>query len=239
MSGAARNGLLRRPLAIKLLRDLGDPRSSPGSSRRRRSLLDSSTRTWSRSWTRGSTATPIHRHGARRGTHAPRGTRRGGSARFGASGRDHQRSGPALGFAHEHGVIHRDVKRSNVQLPPGGVKLVDMGSHSSCRPRALTATLTLRGTARYTSPEQARGDVLDSRADLYSLGCVLFEMLVGQPPFEGDLGALSYAHARCPAPRVRPHRPIGSARWTSSSPPRSRRISGRPPAERSRCADVS
>jgi serine/threonine protein kinase len=124
-------------------------------------------------------------------------------------------------------------------MPDGRVKLADMGIARLLSPEALTATLTLRGTPRYVSPEQARGDQVDSRADLYSLGCVLFEMLVGQPPFEGDLGALSYAHARCPAPRVRPHRPIGSARWTSSSPPRSRRISGRPPAERSRCADVS
>ncbi len=93
--------------------------------------------------------------------------------------------------------------KSNVLLPPGGVKLVDMGIARLLSPEALTATLTLRGTARYISPEQARGDAVDSRADLYSLGCVQFEMLVGRPPFEGDLSALSYAHAHTPAPRVR------------------------------------
>src|SRR5678816_2121914 len=71
------------------------------------------------------------------------------------------------------------------------------------RDRALTATLSVRGTARYISPEQVRGDRVDPRADLYSLGCVLFEMLTGRTPFEGDLSALSYAHTHTPAPRVR------------------------------------
>ncbi|MGH2659717.1 MAG: protein kinase domain-containing protein, partial [Actinomycetota bacterium] len=70
-------------------------------------------------------------------------------------------------------------------------------------PEALTATLSVRGTARYISPEQAGGDRVDNRADLYSLGCVLFEMLTGRTPFEGDLAALSYAHTHTPAPRVR------------------------------------
>jgi len=110
----------------------------------------------------------------------------------------------ALGFAHGHDVIHRDVKPSNVLLPPdGGVKLADMGIARLLTPEALTATLSVRGTARYISPEQARGDRVDRRADLYSLGCVLFEMLTGRTPFEGDLAALSYAHAHTPAPRVR------------------------------------
>jgi eukaryotic-like serine/threonine-protein kinase len=110
----------------------------------------------------------------------------------------------ALGFAHERAVIHRDVKPSNVLLPPGGgVKLADMGIARLLSPEALTATLSVRGTALYISPEQVRGDHVDSRADLYSLGCVLFEMLTGRTPFEGDLAALSYAHTHTPAPRVR------------------------------------
>ena len=110
----------------------------------------------------------------------------------------------ALGFAHGKAVIHRDVKPSNVLLPPdGGVKLADMGIARLLSPEALTATLSVRGTALYISPEQVRGDPIDRRADLYSLGCVLFEMLTGRTPFEGDLAALSYAHTHTPAPRVR------------------------------------
>jgi serine/threonine protein kinase len=110
----------------------------------------------------------------------------------------------ALGFAHGRAVIHRDVKPSNVLLPPGGgVKLADMGIARLLSPEALTATLSVRGTALYISPEQVRGDRVDRRADLYSLGCVLFEMLTGRTPFEGDLAALSYAHTHTPAPRVR------------------------------------
>jgi serine/threonine-protein kinase len=114
----------------------------------------------------------------------------------------------ALEFAHGKGVIHRDVKPSNVLLPPdGGVKLADMGIARLLSPEALTATLSVRGTAAYISPEQVRGDRVDSRADLYSLGCVLFEMLTGRTPFEGDLAALSYAHTHTPAPRVRSTNP--------------------------------
>jgi serine/threonine protein kinase len=110
----------------------------------------------------------------------------------------------ALGFAHEHGVIHRDLKPANVLfMSDGRMKLADMGIARLLSPEALTATLTLRGTPRYVSPEQARGDQVDSRADLYSLGCVLFEMLTGRTPFEGNLAALSYAHVHTPAPRVR------------------------------------
>jgi eukaryotic-like serine/threonine-protein kinase len=110
----------------------------------------------------------------------------------------------ALGFAHERAVIHRDVKPSNVLLPPdGGVKLADMGIARLLSPEALTATLSVRGTALYIAPEQVRGDRVDARTDLYSLGCVLFEMLTGRTPFEGDLAALSYAHTHTPAPRVR------------------------------------
>jgi eukaryotic-like serine/threonine-protein kinase len=110
----------------------------------------------------------------------------------------------ALGFAHGHGVIHRDMKPANVLfMSDGRVKLADMGIARLLSPEALTATITVRGTPRYISPEQARGDPVDSRADLYSLGCVLFEMLTGRTPFEGNLAALSYAHVNTPAPRVR------------------------------------
>lgn len=110
----------------------------------------------------------------------------------------------ALGFAHGRGIVHRDVKPSNVLLPEdGGVKLVDLGIARLLSREALTLTLTVLGTARYMSPEQARGDRVDGRSDLYSLGCVLFEMLTGRTPFEGSPMALSYAHTNTPPPRVR------------------------------------
>jgi serine/threonine protein kinase len=83
------------------------------------------------------------------------------------------------------------------------VKLADMGIAQLLSPEALTATLSVRGTAAYISPEQSRGDPVDPRADLYSLGCVLFEMLTGRTPFVGDLAALIYAHMHTAAPRVR------------------------------------
>jgi eukaryotic-like serine/threonine-protein kinase len=110
----------------------------------------------------------------------------------------------ALGFAHERGIVHRDIKPSNVMLPhDGGVKLVDMGIARLLSQEALTLTLTVLGTARYLSPENARGDHLDGRSDVYSLGCVLFEMLTGRTPFEGSPVALSFAHVNTAAPRVR------------------------------------
>jgi eukaryotic-like serine/threonine-protein kinase len=110
----------------------------------------------------------------------------------------------ALGLAHERGIVHRDIKPSNVMLlHDGGVKLVDMGIARLRSQEALTLTLTVLGTARYLSPENARGDRLDGRSDVYSLGCVLFEMLTGRTPFEGSPVALSFAHVNTPAPRVR------------------------------------
>jgi serine/threonine protein kinase len=110
----------------------------------------------------------------------------------------------ALGLAHDRGIVHRDIKPSNVMLPhDGGVKLVDMGIARLLSQEALTLTLTVLGTARYLSPENARGDRLDGRSDVYSLGCVLFEMLTGRTPFEGSPVALSFAHVNTPPPRVR------------------------------------
>jgi serine/threonine protein kinase len=114
----------------------------------------------------------------------------------------------ALAYAHGLRIVHRDVKPSNVLLPQDpGVKLVDMGIARLLSPQALTLTLRGLGTARYMSPEQARGERLDGRSDLYSLGCVLFEMLTGRPPFDGNPVALSYAHSHTPAPRVRSIQP--------------------------------
>ena len=103
----------------------------------------------------------------------------------------------ALRFAHEHGVIHRDVKPANVLLSSadGGALLADFGvAFLPDRPR-LTVNGTPVGTAVYMSPEQARGEPVGPRSDLYSLGVMLFELVCGRPPFAGDsLAGLVRAH---------------------------------------------
>jgi serine/threonine protein kinase len=110
----------------------------------------------------------------------------------------------ALAYAHDQDVVHRDVKPSNVLIgSEDHVKLADLGIAKLLSAEALTATTGVIGTAHYIAPEQARGEPVDGRADLYSLGCVLFEMLVGRPPFEGDVAAVAYAHVHRPAPRAR------------------------------------
>jgi eukaryotic-like serine/threonine-protein kinase len=110
----------------------------------------------------------------------------------------------ALAYAHDQDVVHRDVKPSNVLIgPEDHVKLADLGIAKLLSAEALTATTGVIGTAAYIAPEQARGEPVDGRADLYSLGCVLFEMLTGRPPFEGDAAAVTFAHVHRPAPRAR------------------------------------
>ena len=96
----------------------------------------------------------------------------------------------ALGFAHRNGVVHRDVKPGNVLVDQNGlVKVADFGiarAITSTSDDHLTQVGTVMGTATYFSPEQARGDPVDPRSDIYSLGCVLYELVVGRPPFSGD-----------------------------------------------------
>ncbi|MEW6154970.1 MAG: Stk1 family PASTA domain-containing Ser/Thr kinase [Actinomycetota bacterium] len=106
----------------------------------------------------------------------------------------------ALGFAHRNGVIHRDVKPGNVMIA-GMVKVTDFGIARAGDPaESLTQTGAVMGTATYFSPEQAQGQAIDPRSDVYSLGVVLYEMVTGRPPFTGDSPvAIAYQHVREPA----------------------------------------
>jgi len=115
--------------------------------------------------------------------------------------------GSALQYAHEHGVIHRDIKPDNIMLTGGHAVVMDFGIARALH-AAGTAQLTqsgmVVGTPQYMSPEQAGGDVLDGRCDQYSLACTLYEMLSGQPPFTGSSSAAVLArHALEPVPSLR------------------------------------
>ncbi|MCF2707224.1 Stk1 family PASTA domain-containing Ser/Thr kinase [Arcanobacterium haemolyticum] len=104
----------------------------------------------------------------------------------------------ALEYSHHEGIIHRDIKPGNVMLTPDGkVKVMDFGIARAIADSAATMTQTnsVVGTAQYLSPEQARGEVVDARSDLYSAGCLLYELLTGKPPFTGDSAvAVAYQH---------------------------------------------
>ncbi|ASR55972.1 Stk1 family PASTA domain-containing Ser/Thr kinase [Cellulomonas sp. PSBB021] len=110
----------------------------------------------------------------------------------------------ALEYSHHAGIVHRDIKPANVMLTPtGAVKVMDFGIARAVADSAatMTATQAVIGTAQYLSPEQARGEQVDARSDLYSTGCLLFELLTGRPPFTGDsLVSVAYQHVREAAP---------------------------------------
>src|SRR5262245_47234136 len=92
----------------------------------------------------------------------------------------------AIQFAHERGIIHRDLKPGNILLSNGGALVADFGiakGFSSARGVTLTPTGVMVGTPVYMSPEQAVGGPIDGRSDQYSLGCIVFEMIAGRPPF--------------------------------------------------------
>jgi eukaryotic-like serine/threonine-protein kinase len=110
----------------------------------------------------------------------------------------------ALDFSHRNGIVHRDVKPGNVMITPtGAVKVMDFGIARALSSNAATVTQTAAviGTAQYLSPEQARGEPVDARSDVYSTGCLLYELITGSPPFTGDSPvAVAYQHVRENAP---------------------------------------
>ncbi|WP_084079472.1 Stk1 family PASTA domain-containing Ser/Thr kinase [Demequina sp. NBRC 110057] len=110
----------------------------------------------------------------------------------------------ALDYAHHAGLVHRDIKPANVMLTPtGAVKVMDFGIARALADagNTMTQTQAVVGTAQYLSPEQARGETVDARSDLYSVGCLLFELLTGRPPFIGDSPvSVAYQHVREEAP---------------------------------------
>ncbi|MFT4187463.1 MAG: Stk1 family PASTA domain-containing Ser/Thr kinase [Aeromicrobium sp.] len=106
----------------------------------------------------------------------------------------------ALDYSHRSGIVHRDIKPANVMLTPTGqVKVMDFGIARAIADAssAMTQTAAVIGTAQYLSPEQARGETVDARSDIYSTGCVLYELLAGRPPFQGDSPvSVAYQHVR-------------------------------------------
>ena len=111
----------------------------------------------------------------------------------------------ALEYSHERGIVHRDIKPANIMITEmGDVKVMDFGIARAMDDfgATLTSTWNIVGTAQYLSPEQAMGETADARSDIYSTGCLLFEVLTGRPPFTGDTPvSIAYQHVSGELPK--------------------------------------
>ena len=119
----------------------------------------------------------------------------------------------ALAYSHRNGIVHRDIKPANVMIAADGtIKVMDFGIARAMADANATMTQTsaVIGTAQYLSPEQAQGQPVDERSDLYSTGCMLFELLTGRPPFLGESPvSIAYQHVgEQPVAAVAPRRGV-------------------------------